>query len=81
MARKDIATADKLLHSTADAAAILDMGKETLVKLVNKNVIPRIEVRGDRKFYIGDLHDFCKEMRNKKINPEASAEEIIRNLT
>ena len=80
MAKKDVPFEAKLLYPYAQAAAILDMSKPTLQKIVKAGLIRRMEVYGEAKFYIKELHAFCERMLDKGIDPKAPADEIISNL-
>ena len=80
MAKAEIALKDKLLVSTDEAAAILTTSAPTLTAIVKVGLIRRLQIKGKNKFYIEELHDFCRRMMDKNIDPSAPPDEIIRNL-
>lgn len=78
MAKNDIETKDKLLLSCKEAAAMLNTSEPTLRKMLDVGLIRHMEIRGVVKIYIFELHEFCKQMVGKSVDPYA--EEIIKGL-
>ena len=78
MAKCDIATKDKLLLSCKEAAAMLNTSEPTLRAMVDVGVIKCLKIKGVMKFYVFELHDFCKRMTGKHVDPDT--DEVIRDL-
>lgn len=71
MAKNDIEAKDKLLLSCKEAAAMLNTSEPTLRKMLDVGLIRHMEIRGVVKIYIFELHEFCKQMSGKSVDPYA----------
>lgn len=78
MAKNDIEAKDKLLLSCKEAASLLNTSEPTLRKMVDVGLIKCLKIKGVMKFYVFELHDFCKRATGKHVDPDN--DEIIRDL-